>query len=127
MTGADRTARLAGGEAITEKSLPELLIAEEDTNGHPGSKDKAITRTGMLWVAVATSLAVMVVLIVFILQNQDYVQVKFFGLIGSVPIGIALVIATVGGGILVAISGAARIIQLRSTARRQRKKSPRRP
>ena len=72
----------------------------------------------MVWVAVATALVVLILLIVFILQNQVYVQVKFFGLEGSVPLGVALFIAAVGGGVLVAIAGAARIIQLRLAAHR---------
>ncbi|MDR6508802.1 lipopolysaccharide assembly LapA domain-containing protein [Arthrobacter oryzae] len=79
-----------------------------------------MTRAGMVWAAVATALAVMVLLIVFILQNQDYVQVRFFGLEGAVPLGIALFIAAVGGGILVAVAGAARIIQLRAAAHRRK-------
>jgi uncharacterized integral membrane protein len=74
----------------------------------------------MVWAAVAGGLVVLILLIAFILQNQDYVQVKFFGLEGSVPLGIALLIAAVGGGVLVAIAGAVRIIQLRLAARRQR-------
>jgi uncharacterized integral membrane protein len=74
----------------------------------------------MVWAAVACALVVLILLIAFILQNQEYVQVKFFGLQGSVPLGIALFIAAVGGGVLVAIAGAARIIQLRLAAHRQR-------
>ena len=79
------------------------------------------SRIGTLWATVGTSLAVMVILIVFILQNQDYVQVRFFGLSGSVPAGVALVIGAVGGGILVGTAGAARILQLRLSARRRRR------
>lgn len=79
-----------------------------------------VTRAGMVWVAVASALVVLILLIAFILQNQEYVQVKFFGLQGSVPLGIALFIAAVGGGVLVAIAGAARIIQLRLAAHRAR-------
>lgn len=86
----------------------------------PAPEQHKVTRAGMVWVAVASALVVLVLLIVFILQNQVYVQVAFFGLQGSVPLGIALFIAAVGGGILVAIAGAARIIQLRRIAHRQR-------
>ncbi|MBT2594712.1 DUF1049 domain-containing protein [Arthrobacter sp. ISL-72] len=74
----------------------------------------------MVWAAVATALVLMVLLIVFILQNQDYVQVRFFGLEGAVSLGVALFIAAVGGGVLVALAGAARIIQLRAAAHRRR-------
>lgn len=86
----------------------------------PAAEPRQVTRAGMVWAAVASALVVLVLLIVFILQNQVYVQVKYFGLEGAVPLGVALFIAAVGGGILVAIAGAARIIQLRLAAHRQR-------
>lgn len=85
-----------------------------------GPEPRQVTRAGMVWAAVASALVVLILLIAFILQNQDYVQVKFFGLQGSVALGVALFIAAVGGGVLVAIAGAARIIQLRLAAHRQR-------
>ena len=88
-----------------------------------GAEPRRVTRAGMVWVAVASALVVLILLIVFILQNQDYVQVKFFGLQGAVALGVALFIAAVGGGVLVAIAGAARIIQLRLAAHRQRTRS----
>ncbi|WP_427130963.1 lipopolysaccharide assembly protein LapA domain-containing protein [Pseudarthrobacter sp. S9] len=81
-----------------------------------------VTRAGMVWAAVACALVVLILLIAFILQNQDSVRVKFFGLEGAVSLGIALFIAAVGGGVLVAIAGAARIIQLRVAGHRQRVK-----
>ncbi|MET1065260.1 MAG: lipopolysaccharide assembly protein LapA domain-containing protein [Arthrobacter sp.] len=86
----------------------------------PESEKRQVTRAGMVWVTVACALVVLILLIVFILQNQEYVLVKFFGFEGSVPLGIALFIAAVGGGVLVAIAGAARIIQLRVAAHRAR-------
>lgn len=86
----------------------------------PAPEPRQVTRAGMVWAAVACALVVLILLIAFILQNQEYVQVKFFGLQGSVPLGIALFIAAVGGGVLVAIAGAARIIQLRVAAHRER-------
>lgn len=90
--------------------------------GPPGPEHQPVTRAGMVWAAVASALVVLILLIAFILQNQDYVSVKFFGLEGAVSLGIALFIAAVGGGVLVAIAGAARIIQLRLAAHRQRVK-----
>lgn len=86
----------------------------------PPAEPRQVTRAGMVWAAVASALVVLVLLIIFILQNQVYVQVKYFGLEGAVPLGVALFIAAVGGGVLVAIAGAARIIQLRLAAHRQR-------
>ncbi|MEQ4517864.1 lipopolysaccharide assembly protein LapA domain-containing protein [Pseudarthrobacter sp. B907] len=101
-------------------SREETLPAAASTSPSSAPGPRQVTRAGMVWAAVASALVVLVLLIVFILQNQVYVQVKFFGLEGSVPLGIALFIAAVGGGVLVAIAGAARIIQLRLATHRQR-------
>ncbi len=77
----------------------------------------------MIWVAVIAGLVLLVLLIIFILQNQDRVIVHYLGAAGELSLGMALFIAAVAGGILVAIAGAARILQLRS----QRLNRPGRP
>ncbi|MET3809110.1 putative integral membrane protein [Arthrobacter sp. UYEF3] len=76
-----------------------------------------VTRAGMIWVAVSAGLVLLVLLIIFILQNQDRVTVYYFGAAGELSLGMALFIAAVAGGILVAIAGAARILQLRKQRR----------
>jgi uncharacterized integral membrane protein len=75
----------------------------------------------VIWSAVAVSLAVLVLLIIFFIQNQDMVAVRFLGWEGSLAQGVAFFIAAVGGGILVAIAGGARILQLRRNERRRGK------
>lgn len=77
------------------------------------AKAPDVTRTGMVWVAVIAGLVLLVLLIIFILQNQDRVSVYYLGAAGELSLGMALFIAAVAGGILVAIAGAARILQLR--------------
>jgi uncharacterized integral membrane protein len=116
-TPASGSADLVSGTPTAEQRVetPPALASEA-----PAPEQRQVTRAGMVWAAVASALVVLILLIAFILQNQEYVQVKFFGLQGSVPLGIALFIAAVGGGVLVAIAGAARIIQLRLAAHRAR-------
>ncbi len=118
-TGTDVAATTAGR---AETSRPEEPTAQAPAPA-PAPDTRQVTRAGMVWAAVACALVVLILLIAFILQNQEYVQVKFFGLEGSVPLGIALFIAAVGGGVLVAIAGAARIIQLRLAAHRVRRQA----
>ena len=85
-----------------------------------------LTRAGAVWAAVAAALFLLVLLIVFILQNTVHVQLHYFGLAGSLPLGMALLIASVGGGIVVAVAGGARMTQLRRSARRtMHQKAPR--
>jgi uncharacterized integral membrane protein len=103
------------------------IPASERPIAGPAPMEKRVTRAGMVWVSVATALVLLVLLIVFILQNQDYVQVRFLGLEGAVSLGMALFIAAVAGGVLVAIAGAARIIQLRTAAHRRAAQVAKRP
>ncbi len=86
-----------------------------------GTAHTRVTRAAVIWSAVAVSLAVLVLLIIFFIQNQDMVAVKFLGWEGRLAQGVAFFIAAVGGGILVAIAGGARILQLRRTERRRRR------
>lgn len=79
-----------------------------------------VTRAGVVWAAVVAALVVLILLIIFILQNQDQVVVRYLGVEGSVPLGMALFIASVTGGVLVAMAGGARILQLRRNAHRAR-------
>jgi uncharacterized integral membrane protein len=69
-------------------------------------------------VATGASLVLLILLIVFMLQNSGKVALHFLGLSGTVPLGLALLIAAVGGGVLVGIAGVARVTQLRRFARR---------
>jgi uncharacterized integral membrane protein len=80
-----------------------------------------LTRASAVWVATGAALLVLILLIVFILQNSTKVEVHFLGLTGTIPLGMALLIAAVGGGVVVAIAGVTRVTQLRMSARRTRR------
>jgi uncharacterized integral membrane protein len=72
-------------------------------------------------VATGAALLLLILLIIFVLQNSTKVEVHFLGLTGTIPLGMALLIAAVGGGVVVAIAGVARVAQLRMNARRIRR------
>lgn len=72
--------------------------------------------------ATGAALVLLTLLIVFILQNQADVEIRFFGLDGTIPAGVAMLIAAVAGGGLVGIAGLARVIQLRRLVGRNRQR-----
>jgi len=76
------------------------------------------SRSGGLWTGLILSAIVLIFLLVFILQNQISVTIRFLGFAGSVPVGVALLLAAIAGLLLVAIPGGVRIMQLRRAARR---------
>ena len=79
------------------------------------------TRTGGIWVAVGFFAVILLLLLIFILQNGTDVSVSYLGMHGHLPLGVALLLAAVCGVLLVVLAGTARIAQLRATARRHRR------
>ncbi|GAA1412828.1 hypothetical protein AUR04nite_34750 [Glutamicibacter uratoxydans] len=76
----------------------------------------------MVWAALIVGLVLLVLLIIFIAQNQATVTLEYFGWSGSVGLGLTMFISAVAGGLLVAVVAVARILQLRSILSAQRKK-----
>lgn len=121
-TGTD-AATVAGAGAAPEPAGEHGTAARQPdvTSSVPAPPGSGVTRVSAVWVAIGVALLFLVLLIVFILQNLDRVSVHFLGLSPSLPLGVALLIAAVVGGIVVAVAGAARVIQLRRTAKRVRR------
>jgi len=77
-------------------------------------------RISAAWVGVCVAAAVLVVLIVFMLQNTRSVEITFLGMHGTLPLALALLIAGVGVAIIAMVVGTARITQLRRRLSDQR-------
>jgi uncharacterized integral membrane protein len=73
-----------------------------------------------VWVAAVLFALVLLLLLIFVLENGQRTEISFFGQHGHLPMGVALLLAAVCGILLVAIPGTARIIQLRIRDRRHR-------
>jgi uncharacterized integral membrane protein len=78
------------------------------------------TRIGGMWLASALFALMLLLLLIFILENGQRVNIGYFGAHGHLPLGVALLLAAVLGVLLVVIPGTGRIVQLRITARRHR-------
>jgi putative membrane protein len=87
----------------------------------PGERQ---TRLSGAWTAIVIGLVALVVILVFILQNQATVEVTFLVFKGHLPLAVALLFSLILGAVIVVAFGAARILQLRMVAGRARRKSP---
>src|ERR1700674_1551958 len=82
------------------------------------------TRLSGAWTALVVGLLGLVVILVFILQNQQSVEVTFLMFQGHLPLAVALLFALILGAVIVFAFGAARILPLRMVAGRARRKGP---
>jgi uncharacterized integral membrane protein len=99
---------------------PSTVPTAQPPQSQPPQAEPALghSRSGGLWTGLILSAIVLIFLLVFILQNQISVTIRFLGFAGALPVGVALLLAAIAGLLLVAIPGGVRIIQLRRAARR---------
>ncbi|MBF6132527.1 DUF1049 domain-containing protein [Nocardia otitidiscaviarum] len=74
------------------------------------------TRVGRVWVSIAIGALLTVLMLIFVLQNTDDVNVAFLAWNFDIPLGAALVLAIITGVLAMALAGGARIWQLRRAA-----------
>ena len=96
----------------TSASAPERVV-DAPTEPVPGG-----SRFGAVWVSSILAALVLILLLVFIIQNSTRVDISFLGAHGRLPLGVALLLSAVSGLLLVAIPGTGRIRQLRRQLRR---------
>jgi uncharacterized integral membrane protein len=103
---------------VTTSEEPPPTDSRPQPEPLPGER---LTRLSGAWTAVIVGLLMMILVLVFILQNQQTVRVSFLFLSGHLPLAVALLFAMILGALIVAAFGAARILQLRMVAGRARR------
>ncbi|OBJ39423.1 hypothetical protein A5630_27345 [Mycolicibacterium mucogenicum] len=95
--------------------------------GTPDKKSKApesavkFTRTAALWTALVLGFLILILLLVFVIQNGDDVTLRLFGWQLTIQKGVAILLAAVAGGLLTFAVASIRILQLRLAARKNLK------
>jgi putative membrane protein len=85
---------------------------------YPG---EAHTRLSGAWTALVIGILALVLILIFILQNLQSVEISFLVFHGHLPLAVALLFAVILGAVIVLAFGAARITQLRGVAKRARR------
>ena len=76
------------------------------------------SRTSGAWIGLAVIAILLVLLIIFIAQNTQKVQISFLGWDGRTPLAVAILASVVVGLVVAAIAGSLRILQLRRRVKR---------
>jgi uncharacterized integral membrane protein len=98
---------------------PPPPAAQPDRSPYPGEQN---TRLSGAWTAVVIGLLALVLILVFILQNLQSVELSFLFFHGHLPVAVALLFAVILGATIVLAFGGARIMQLRMVARASRRR-----
>ncbi|APT84996.1 LapA family protein [Corynebacterium aquilae] len=76
---------------------------------------------GGTWVALILGLLLLIALLVFILQNQNSVELTMFAWSFSVPVGVGFLLAAIAGALIMALVGGVRMLELRRQVKRAKK------
>ncbi|MFC4603050.1 lipopolysaccharide assembly protein LapA domain-containing protein [Rhodococcus kronopolitis] len=103
-------------EPVVEREpgvTPEQAALDRHTSlGH--------TKAAATWTGLVIGALVLVLLLVFILQNLDQVTLNLFLWEFSLPLGVSLLLAAIAGALIMALAGGVRIVQIRRVAKRSR-------
>lgn len=82
----------------------------------PAKPEKQLVKgsfAGGTWVALIAGALLLIVLLVFIMQNQEPVELVLFAWNFTFPAGIGFLLAAIGGALIMALVGGVRMFQLR--------------
>jgi uncharacterized integral membrane protein len=98
---------------------PPAPPAAPHTGAHPKEPAIGFTRAGALWTALIAGFLILILLLIFIAQNTTSTPFQFLAWHWSLPLGVAILLAAVVGGLITVAVGTARILQLRRVAKKQ--------
>ncbi|WP_422116775.1 lipopolysaccharide assembly protein LapA domain-containing protein [Brachybacterium sp. UNK5269] len=78
-------------------------------------------KTAGLWIALILGAIVLVLLLIFVIQNDQSARFMYFSAEFDLPLGVAMLLAAIAGALVMALVGSVRMIQMHWTIRRLRK------
>lgn len=97
-------------ETAEQPRTPEI----EDVNAGGG-------KTAGIWIALILGAVVLILLLIFVIQNNVKATFEYFGAQFDLPLGVAMLLAAIAGALVMALVGSVRIFQLSWTIRKLRK------
>ena len=107
-------------EPAPEETAPVQPTSVEPTPAQPTKVKGSIAAS--TWIALIIGFLLLILLIVFILQNQQSVELNIFAWSGAFPAGIAFLLFAIGGALFMALIGGWRMLELRRQIKRLGKK-----
>ena len=109
-------------EEPREEAAPSAAAAEQKKKAGKKSERVSGSVAASTWVALILGAILLVLMLVFILQNQAQVDINLFAWSFQLPAGIAYLFSTIIGALIMALVGGWRMLELRRQVRKAKKK-----
>jgi uncharacterized integral membrane protein len=113
-TGADTQASSTG--STTASVEPKQVRLDPSLDGH---QRQGIS--GATWLALILGTVILVLLLIFILQNNEPAEFAFLGFGFSLPLGVAMLFAAIAGVLITALLGSVRLFKVSRRVRKLEK------
>jgi lipopolysaccharide assembly protein A len=121
---AQHTATLPPVSASANGTAPPPTTTPPATpTARPPRHGRLGSRIGTARTAMIAGAVVLIVVLIFIIENAHAVTITFFGAHLRISLAVALLLAAIAGALIMAAAGTARITQLRMSMRRNRRAS----
>ena len=78
-------------------------------------------KTAGMWIGLILGAIILVMLLIFVLQNNQTAGFQYFATEFDLPLGIAMLLAAIAGALVMALVGSVRMMQMSWTIRKLRK------
>ncbi|MDN6329500.1 MAG: lipopolysaccharide assembly protein LapA domain-containing protein [Brachybacterium sp.] len=78
-------------------------------------------KTAGMWIGLILGAIILVLLLIFVIQNNVTAGFQYFGAEFDLPLGVAMLLAAIAGALVMALVGSVRMIQMSWTIRKLRK------
>ncbi|MGZ4521329.1 MAG: LapA family protein, partial [Mycobacteriaceae bacterium] len=90
---------------------PELPEGTGSARARKGPLE--VTRTASAWIGLVVGALILILLLVFVLQNNENTKLSILVWDFTLPLGVSMLVAAIAGALIMALAGGARILQLR--------------
>jgi len=108
-------------ESSVAPGAPEpAAVSDQPADKSPEvhAEEVKFTRAAALWTSLILGFLILTVLLIFIAQNTATTAFTFLSWHWTLPLGVAILLAAVAGGLITALVSAARMFQLRRAAKK---------
>lgn len=105
---------------MTEAAPPPESSPAPDPAARQRKDPLRASRTSGAWAGVVGSIVLLILLVIFIVQNTESTSIQFLGFDGTAPLAVALLVAAAAGMAIAALVGSLRIVQLRRRVKHDR-------
>ncbi len=90
------------------KATPSAAPQNEQHSPQPAPK----SRMAVVWASLIVGAILLILLLVFVIQNNVSTQFEYFTWQFNLPLGVAMLLAAIAGALIMALAGSVRMIQM---------------